>query len=144
METLLKISENANPQVIYDFWMQNIDKLDDNLVHVINILVKNTFSSTSPQEAALIAGYIVIFSNLIAQFPLGNIAINQAIGITGYKIALTVFTFEAFPQQWAMIWSSLAIAYSHRIRGERAENLELAIACWRGWSNLVSNIIYMQ
>ncbi len=39
-------------------------------------------------------------------------------------------TFEAFPQDWAATQNSLAIAYSERIRGDKAENLEQAIASY--------------
>jgi CHAT domain-containing protein len=45
--------------------------------------------------------------------------------------ALKVRTFEAFPQQWAITQNNLAIAYSNRIRGEKAENLEMAIAAYQ-------------
>jgi CHAT domain-containing protein len=44
-----------------------------------------------------------------------------------YQEALTVYTCESFPEQWAMAHNNLARAYMDRIRGERAENLELAI-----------------
>ena len=37
-------------------------------------------------------------------------------------------TFDAFPQDWAMTQNNLAAAYSERIRGDKAENLEKAIA----------------
>ena len=42
--------------------------------------------------------------------------------------ALTVCTREAFPADWATTQNNLAIAYRDRIRGERADNLERAIA----------------
>jgi tetratricopeptide (TPR) repeat protein len=41
-----------------------------------------------------------------------------------------VRTFDAFPQDWAMTQNNLAAAYSERIRGDKAENLELAIAAY--------------
>ncbi|MFM6435966.1 MAG: tetratricopeptide repeat protein, partial [Microcystis panniformis] len=71
---------------------------------------------------------IVYFSELIQQFPLGNIAANKEVAITGYEIALTIFTFDAFPQEWAAIQNNLGAAYTNKIRGEKAENLERAIA----------------
>ena len=43
--------------------------------------------------------------------------------------ALKVRTFEAFPVDWAGTQNNLANAYSDRIRGDEAENLERAIAC---------------
>jgi CHAT domain-containing protein len=130
MDTFIKISENPNPQVIYPFWAQNLDKLDDNLINILDNWAKNTLSSVNTDQAYSIAVYIVNFSNLIAQFPLGKIAINEEIAIAGYEIALTIFTYDAFPQDWAMIQNNLANAYSNRIRGEKAENLEQAIAAY--------------
>ena len=41
---------------------------------------------------------------------------------------MQVRTKTAFPQDWAGIQSNLALAYSHRIKGDKAANLELAIA----------------
>ncbi|MDB9425802.1 CHAT domain-containing protein, partial [Microcystis aeruginosa CS-564/01] len=37
-------------------------------------------------------------------------------------------TFDAFPEDWAMTQNNLALAYKNRIRGEKADNLERAIA----------------
>ncbi|MEH2300198.1 MAG: CHAT domain-containing tetratricopeptide repeat protein [Nostoc sp.] len=50
------------------------------------------------------------------------------IAIAGYEIALTVYTRSAFPEYWAMTQNNLGVAYSNRILGEQAENIELAIA----------------
>jgi hypothetical protein len=97
METLQKISKNRNPQVIYPFWKQNLNKLDDNLIHILDSWAKNKLLSVKAEDAEFIADVIVKFSNLIKQFPLGNITINKEIAITGYEIALTIFTFETFP-----------------------------------------------
>jgi hypothetical protein len=36
----------------------------------------------------------------------------------------------AFPEEWAMTQNNLGHAYSNRIRGERADNLEQAIAAY--------------
>ncbi|MFM6220668.1 MAG: CHAT domain-containing protein, partial [Dolichospermum sp.] len=130
IETLPKIEENPNPQIIYPFWAQNLDKLDDNLIAILDNWAKNILSSAKAEEAQYIASVTYNFSNLIQQFPLGNIAINLEIAIAGYEIALNIFTFEAFPQYWAMTQNNLANAYSDRIRGDKAENLENAIASY--------------
>ncbi|WP_253852072.1 CHAT domain-containing protein [Microcystis aeruginosa] len=130
METLRKISENPNPQVIYPFWAQNLDKLDDNLARILDSWAKNTLTQATPEQAYFIAIVIFYFSALIQQFPLGDIATHKEIAITGYEIALNIFNFDAFPQNWAMTQNNLAIAYSDRIRGEKAENLERAIAAY--------------
>ncbi|AVQ72910.1 hypothetical protein B5D77_17730 [Microcystis sp. MC19] len=128
METLQKISENPNPQVIYPFWAQNLDKLDYNLAQILDSWARERLTQATPEQAYFIAIVIFYFSALIQQFPLGDIAVNQEIAITGYEIALTIFTFDAFPQNWAETQNNLAIAYRDRIRGEKAENLERAIA----------------
>ncbi|GCL52756.1 TPR repeat precursor [Microcystis aeruginosa NIES-3806] len=132
METLQKISENPNPQLIYPFWAQNLDKLDDNLAQILDSRVREILTQVTPEQAYFIAFIIGNFSNLIAQFPLGNIATHKEIAITGYEIALNIFTFDAFPQEWAMTQNSLAGAYSDRIKGDKAENLEMAIAAYQG------------
>jgi CHAT domain-containing protein len=128
MEVLQKVQENPNPQLTYPFLAQNLDKLDENLINVLDNWAKNTLSSVEAETATSIAGDIVNFSNLIAQFPLGNIDINKEIAITSCEIALNIFTFDAFPQQWAITQINLAVAYLYRIRGDKAENLEQAIA----------------
>ncbi|GCA83399.1 hypothetical protein MiTa_03392 [Microcystis aeruginosa NIES-4264] len=128
IETLQKISENSNPQVIYPFWAQNLDKLDDNLAQILDSRVREILTQVTPEQAYFIAFIIGNFSNLIAQFPLGNIATHKEIAITGYEIALTMFTFDAFPQEWAATQNNLAAVYYSRIRGEKADNLEKAIA----------------
>jgi CHAT domain-containing protein len=50
--------------------------------------------------------------------------------IAAYEAALSVYTREAFPFEWAMSQNNLATAYSSRIRGEKAHNLEMAIAAY--------------
>jgi len=129
-ETLQKIHENRNPQVIYPFWAQNLDKLDDNLIQIFDSWARATLIQVSLKEACYIAAGIFFFSDLIQQFPLGNIDINQEIAICGCEIALNIFTFKNFPQQWAETNNILGIAYFDRIRGEKAENLERAIAAY--------------
>ena len=131
IETLQKVSENPNPQLIYPFWAQNLDKLDENLAQILDSWAGEKLTQVTPEQAYSIAAYIVTFSNLIQQFPLGNIATNKEIAIKGYEIVLTAVTLNQFPQDLAMVQTNLANAYYGRIRGERAENLERAIACYQ-------------
>ncbi len=91
-------------------------------------IMQNKLAKANPDEAKSIAADIVNFSNLIAQFPLGDKASNMEIAIKGHKVALTVRTREAFPIDWAATQNDLAVAYWYRIWGEKAENLESAIA----------------
>ncbi|MBH8563693.1 CHAT domain-containing protein [Nostoc sp. CENA67] len=121
-------SSNAEPEVVYPILQANLDKLDEQFP----LLLKAWFTSIMSEEelipAEIIATDIVNFSNLIAKYHLGSQALNIEIAIAGYEIAQTVFTSEAFLQQWAMTQNSLAAAYLQRIQGYKAENLEIAIA----------------
>ncbi|NCS10977.1 MAG: CHAT domain-containing protein [Microcystis aeruginosa G13-09] len=65
-----------------------------------------------------------IYSNRIR----GGKAENLERAIAAFNEALKVYTFDAFPKNWAMAQSNLAGAYCDRIRGDRANNLERAIA----------------
>jgi CHAT domain-containing protein len=62
---------------------------------------------------------------------MGDKADNLDKAIATYTEVLKVYTFDAFPKQWAEIQNNLALAYSDRIRGEKAENLERAIATYK-------------
>ncbi|MBD2525251.1 CHAT domain-containing tetratricopeptide repeat protein [Nostoc sp. FACHB-133] len=79
-----------------------------------------------------IASVIAVFSQLFLYFPCGSKASNIEIAIAGYKLLQEKFyTREAFPQDWAWIQNELGCAYNCRIRGETAENLELAIEAFK-------------
>jgi len=47
--------------------------------------------------------------------------------IDAYEKALTIFTREEFPQEWAWTQNNLATVYINRIRGNRSDNMEAAI-----------------
>lgn len=53
------------------------------------------------------------------------------IAIAGYEVVATVFTQEAFPEQWATTQNNLGLVYNNRIREDRVQNLELAIECYK-------------
>ena len=65
--------------------------------------------------------------NLYQQYPQGDRANNLERAIAFYSAALSVYTRDTFPEDWAATQNNLANAYSNRIRGERADNIELAI-----------------
>ncbi|NEP36597.1 CHAT domain-containing protein, partial [Moorena sp. SIO3B2] len=61
----------------------------------------------------------------------GEKAQNIEEAIACYQEALRVYTFEAFPIEWARTQHNLGIDYYFRIKGEKAQNLEEAITCWQ-------------
>ncbi len=122
---------NGDPQVIYPLLAANTEKLDNIFAELLRRWATNTLAAAEPDTATFIAAVIAELSNLIQQFPLGSKANKMEIAITGYEIALTVYTRNAFPKQWANTQNNLGNAYSQRIMGERGENLEEAIAAYR-------------
>ncbi len=121
----------GNPQVVYPLLQENLDKLDDNLAQVLRSWATANLPKLQLERVQGIAAVIVDFGDLIQQFPQGFRASNLEIAITGYGVAATVFTRDAFPQDWARLQNNLGIAYTNRIRGEKAENLETAIRCFQ-------------
>ena len=131
LEVLQATAESqVNPQVVYPLLAANTDKLNLTFVKLLRLWATTTIAEAEPDTAKSIAVVIGEFSNLIQQFPLGNKANNMEIAITGYEIALTFFTRETSPENWATTQNNLAAAYRNRIRGDKADNLEKAIAAY--------------
>jgi len=118
----------GDAQVLYPLLAANTDKLNDNFAEMLHCWATNRLAEA--EIAAAISEVIFCFSNLIQQFPLGDKASNIEIAITGYEIALTVFTCVDFPQEWAIIQHNLGEVYRNRIRGNKAENIEQAITAF--------------
>ncbi|MDJ0554737.1 MAG: CHAT domain-containing protein [Microcoleaceae cyanobacterium MO_207.B10] len=130
-EVLRAIADsNGDPKVIYPLLQANLDKLDDNLAHILGNWATAKFSELETMKAELMATTIFCFSEYLNDFPLGNKANNMEIVIAGYEAVLKVFTRESNPENWARNQNNLANAYQNRIRGNRAQNLENAIAAY--------------
>jgi tetratricopeptide (TPR) repeat protein len=65
-----------------------------------------------------------------SDLPTGDPAANLQQAIRSYEAALTVWTEEAFPADWAMTQNNLGNAYQNLPTGDRAANLQQAIACY--------------
>ncbi|EGJ31404.1 hypothetical protein LYNGBM3L_40390 [Moorena producens 3L] len=122
---------SVDPQVVYPLLAANTDKLNDKLAEKLRVWGTTRLAEAEADEAKNVGSVIGNFSSIIQQFPLGDKASNIEIAITGYEIALTVFTREAFPEYWAMAKTNLGIAYRNRIKGQKAQNIEEAIACYQ-------------
>ncbi|NEO74774.1 MAG: CHAT domain-containing protein [Moorea sp. SIO4G3] len=130
LEEVLQATDNSkgDPKVVYPLLEANLDKLDDNLIDVLQTWASDRFSEVESETKESIARVIEKLSNLIRDFTLGNKASNIEIAIAGYEQLLTVFTREAFPVDWAETQNHLGLAYRNRIKGEKAQNIEEAIA----------------
>ncbi|WP_287295702.1 tetratricopeptide repeat protein [Moorena sp. SIO2C4] len=121
----------GDQQVVYPLLKANIDKLNDRLAELLRVVATTRLAEAEAYQAGYLAAVIGTFSDLIQEFPLGDKASNIEIAITGYEVILTVFTCEAFPENWATLQNNLGLAYYDRITGEKAQNLEDAIACYQ-------------
>ncbi|MEG3836405.1 CHAT domain-containing tetratricopeptide repeat protein [Microcoleus sp. Z1_C3] len=128
LEALLAIQEyQGDPQVIFPLLEANSDKLDDHFVELPRYWVRVALPKLTLQQAIIVAGLIADFSDLMQQFSPSN----REIAIAGYEAALTIFNHQEFPQQWAAVQINLAVAYRNRTRGNLADNIECAIACYQ-------------
>ncbi|NEO37146.1 MAG: CHAT domain-containing protein [Moorea sp. SIOASIH] len=125
------VDSNSDPTIVYPLLETNLDKLDDNLIYILQTWASAELSEVEPEIAEDIANTISEFSNLISDFPLGNKASKIEIAMAGYEQLLTVFTRESNRESWATIQNNLGIAYSNRIHSDRALNLEKAIQAYQ-------------
>ncbi|WP_159784192.1 tetratricopeptide repeat protein [Sodalinema gerasimenkoae] len=119
MRQILQVQ--GDPMQVYEFWRANLARFNEDFLAVLPVVFQRLKTHNSPE---IIAAVFNSFGNLIQQFPLGVRKLNLELAITAYERALEVRTRDAFPEQWATTQNNLANAYSDRIRGERADNLE--------------------
>jgi len=143
VKTLKMIFWGKSRQKIYEYWKANLEDLkDENLLITLEkyaqaklSLFQEKLSLLNKIKAYWFANNLYYFNIYIQEFPLGSIATNKELSIKSCELALTVFIFtlQDDPEDWfwAVIQISLGLAYWQRIRGERADNLEIAIACYQ-------------
>ncbi|MDZ8107407.1 MAG: tetratricopeptide repeat protein [Nostoc sp. DedQUE12a] len=136
LEFLLQVLEatadsDGDAKVIHSLLEANQEKLDMNFAQILRSWAMATLPDLEIDTARNTVIDIIRFSNRMQEFPLGNRRNNLEIAITGDEIALTVFTQDRFPIDWARTQNNLGIAYCQRIQGEKADNLELAIKCYQ-------------
>jgi tetratricopeptide (TPR) repeat protein len=117
---------NGNPQAVYEVLQRHLNKLDTHAQILQE--VATAWISEQPEDAELIVVLIENISIRIQRFPLGNIANNQEIAIAGYAVVLQ--NREENTEKWALTQNNLGLAYCDRIKGDKADNIELAIAAY--------------
>ncbi|MBD2567749.1 CHAT domain-containing protein [Anabaena lutea FACHB-196] len=120
-------SSGANSEVVYPVLEKNIDKFDEDFSKILKSWAINSLKEKLI-EPEVLANNIFNLSNLITNFSLINQGISIEIALTGYEIAQIVFTQELFFHEWFIIQQNIAVSYINRLQGDKAENLELAIA----------------
>ena len=112
-------------KVIYPMLAGRQHLLNDRFAEMLQQVAQKLIAE-HPEAIESILGLIGNLSIHISGFRLGKRANNLEIAITGYQILLK--NLEPGSENWAATQNNLANAYSDRIRGEKAENIELAIA----------------
>jgi len=132
IEVLNVIAQSdGKSEVVYPLLEANQDKLNDNLIQVLQQIVTAAFEQGEIEQKQNLAEIVFKFSSLIQQFPLGIRANNVEIAINGYQVILKFYPREAYLYEWARMKNNLGNAYCTRIKGEQAENLETAITYYQ-------------
>lgn len=122
-------TSNGNQEQVYSFLEGKEDKLNIDVINKLKTYAAEYLGKEESEKREGIAGVVFDFSFLIQKFPRGNRGINLEIALTGYEIALKVYTLEVFPKNWANTLVNLALVYQDRIRGRKTENFETSIQC---------------
>ncbi|MFN6470860.1 MAG: CHAT domain-containing protein [Nostoc sp. SerVER01] len=121
-------NSKGDPTIVHPILKENLNKLDLRFAEVLRVWTTETLAEAQPELSLYIGINIFTFCNLLLDFLLGNRAKNIEIIIVGYKIVLTAFNRQDFPELWGNVQTCLGNAYKERIDGEYANNLEIAIA----------------
>jgi CHAT domain-containing protein len=128
---LLQTEESCNGlAAVYPILKQRQHLLNARFAEMLQQVASNLIAAR-PEEIEYIEYIVALIENLsvhISEFPLGIRANNIEIAIAGYQIVLS--HRESGSADWAATQNNLAIAYSDRIRGEKAQNIEGAIECY--------------
>jgi hypothetical protein len=112
-------------KVIYPMLAGRQHLLNDRFAEILQQVTQNLIAE-HPEAIESILGLIGNLSIHISDFPLGKRANNREIAITGYQIVLN--NQGTGSENLLKTQNNLAAAYTERIRGEKAENIEMAIA----------------
>ncbi|WP_293369876.1 CHAT domain-containing tetratricopeptide repeat protein [Microcoleus sp. CAWBG556] len=126
---LLKVEGeiDENPQAVDRLLQRHLNKLDMHFPQILQEVATGLISQ-DPENAELIVVLIENISLRIQEFPLGNIADNQEIAIAGHAVVLQ--NCDENTEKWATTQNNLGSAYNNRIKGDKADNIELAIAAY--------------
>ena len=123
---LLRAEERNDIAVIHSIISQLQHLINARFAEILRQVAANLIADKAPKIIRSILSDIENLSIDICQFPGGNRANNIEIAIAGYQIVLS--NREPGNKYWARTQNNLAAAYCGRIRGEKADNIEKAIA----------------
>ena len=112
-------------KVIYTMLAERQHLLNARFADILQQVAQNSLDGKNAETTSSIVGTIENLSIDIMEFPRGNRANNIEIAIIGYQIVLN--NREPGSEKYSQTQNNLAVAYSNRINGSRAEDLERAI-----------------
>ena len=118
---------NSDVAIIYPMLAQRQNSLNAGFCESLQQVAENLITE-HPEAIESILCDLENLSIDIMKFPLGKKANNIEIAITGFQIVL--MNSEPGSENWGGTQNNLGEAYRLRIRGERADNLEKAIASY--------------
>jgi len=104
-------------------------QLPSTLLTVLPQVAAQLYAQRGGQRTS-VAFALYNFGNLITKLPSGMNWLNLELAIESYRLALQVYTHDAFPENWIRTQINLAGIYVDRIRGNQAENSEQAISIY--------------
>ncbi|MGK7921751.1 MAG: CHAT domain-containing protein [Trichodesmium sp.] len=131
----------ADESIVYHILDNNRHLLDENLAHILPQYASNLINKL-PEDTDTIIALIENLSIHIDEFPRGDRKAQIEIAIAGYLFVLS--HRQKNTEKWAQTQNNLAIAYSDRIKGESADNLETAIACYKAALRVRTESAYPQ
>jgi predicted LPLAT superfamily acyltransferase len=127
-ERLWDASEAGNREQVYRLLEENADKLTDNFARLVREDAELKLRRANPRQRGKLTAKLWKFSGFIDEFPRGNRASHIEIAIACRQVLTEFFPRHAFSETWAALQDSLGSCYGNRIRGDRAENLKVAIS----------------
>jgi CHAT domain-containing protein len=121
----------------------NLDRLNEEFLNLFSSWSRVKLSTGTREEAIALAQSLIFFSRFMAQFPLGDRAINLEIAIQGYEIGYPILA-ELPPNDARELFFidmsfNLMLTYQDRIRGDKAENIEKAIELGEKSLNIIQS-----
>ncbi|MFO7092314.1 tetratricopeptide repeat protein, partial [Limnospira platensis] len=131
LEILKAKKRGLSRKKVHRIFQKYQDQLDLDFAETITQWFHSQIDRNKIRKNQYLARIFYDFALDIRQFQLGSRANNLEIAVAAYRAALSVYTRDAFPEDWALTQMNLGFTYKNRIRGERKQNLEEAISCYR-------------
>jgi len=123
-----ELKNKSDLTVIYTILAQRQHLLNAHFAEILQQVAQQLITGKDPEKIGSVIRIIENLSIHISTFPLGKRANNIEIAIAGYQIVLS--HREPGSEKWAKTQNNLGNAYLERIKGEKAQNIEMAIASY--------------